>query len=70
MEMNSYRQNTCSMAHNYMEVYTVNVHMNVPECTHEIIPRTKSELNRCAQMLEDLNYGIPLKAGITQMCTH
>ena len=31
------------------EFYTVNVHMNVPECTHEIIPRTKSELNRCAQ---------------------
>ena len=31
------------------EFYTVNVHMNVPECTHKIIPRTKSELNRCAQ---------------------
>ena len=70
MEMNSYRQNTCSMAQNYMEVYTVNVHKNVPECTHKIIPRTKSELNRYAQMWEDLNYGIPLKTGITQMCTH
>ena len=23
--------------------------MNVQECTHKIIPRTKSELNRCAQ---------------------
>ena len=50
--------------------YTINVHMNVPECTHKIIPRTKSELNRYAQMLEDLNYGIPLKAGFKQICTH
>ena len=29
------------------KVYSVNVHMNVPEFTHKIIPRTKSELNRC-----------------------
>ena len=42
--------------------YTVNVHMNVPECTHKIIPRTKSELNRCAQMLEDLKLWDPTES--------
>ena len=42
--------------------YAVNVHMNVPECTHKIIPITRSELNRFAQMLEDLKLFDPTES--------
>ena len=44
-------------------VITQNVHMTLPKCTHNIIPRTKSKLNRCAQILEDLKLWDPTETG-------